>query len=41
MYTMCRLKKQEWFEEDKGTNVQMIQVYKCTYQHPQGLPDIQ
>ena len=34
MYTMCRLKKQEWFVDDKGGK---DMSYKCTYEHPQGL----
>ena len=37
MFTMCRLKKQEWFVDDKG-NKDMS--YKCTYEHPQDLPDL-
>ena len=34
--TMCRLKKQEWFVDDKGKDMS----YKCTYEHPQDLPDL-
>ena len=40
MYTMCRLKKSEWFEKDMNKRAN-DPSYKCTYQHPQGLPDIQ
>ena len=40
MYTMCRLKKSEWFEKDINKRANDTS-YKCTYQHPQGLPDIQ
>ena len=40
MYTMCRLKKSEWFEKDMNKRANDTS-YKCTYQHPQGLPDIQ
>ena len=36
MFTMCRLKKQEWFVDDKGGK---DMSYKCTYEHPQDLPD--
>ena len=38
MFTMCRLKKQEGFVDDKGGK---DMSYKCTYEHPQGEPDIQ
>ena len=37
MFTMCRLKKQEWFVDDKGGK---DMSYKCTYEHPQDLPDL-
>ena len=37
MFTMCRLKKQEWFVDDKGGK---DMSYKCTYKHPQDLPDL-
>ena len=37
MFTMCRLKKQEWFVDDKGGK---DMSYKCTYEHPQNLPDL-
>ena len=37
---MCRLKKSEWFEKDMNKRANDTS-YKCTYQHPQGLPDIQ
>lgn len=37
MYTMCRLKKSEWFRDEKGKK---DMSYKCTYEHPQNLPDI-
>ena len=37
MFTMCRLKKQEWFVDDKGKK---DMSYKCTYEHPQDLPDL-
>ena len=40
MYTMCRLKKSEWFEKDMNKRAN-DPSYKCTYQHPQGSPDIQ
>ena len=37
MFTMCRLKKQEWFVDDKGGK---DMSYKCTYEHPQDQPDL-
>ena len=38
MFTMCRMKKQEWWKDDKG---EKDYTYKCTYEHPQkGVPDI-
>ena len=38
MFTMCRMKKQEWWRDDKG---EKDYTYKCTYEHPQkGVPDI-
>ena len=37
MFTMCRLKKSEWFRDEKGKK---DMSYKCTYEHPQNLPDI-
>ena len=38
MFTLCRMKKQEWWRDDKG---EKDYTYKCTYQHPQkGVPDI-
>ena len=37
MFTKCRLKKQEWFVDDKGGK---DMSYKCTYEHPQDLPDL-
>ena len=37
MFTICRLKKQEWFVDDKGGK---DMSYKCTYEHPQDLPDL-
>ena len=37
MFTMCRLKKSEWFIDKKGKK---DMSYKCTYEHPQNLPDI-
>ena len=37
MFTMCRLKKQEWFVDDKGGK---DMSYKCTYDRPQDLPDL-
>ena len=37
MFTMCRLKKSEWFIDEKGKK---DMSYKCTYEHPQNLPDI-
>lgn len=38
MFTMCRMKKQEWWRDDKGKK---DYTYKCTYEHPQkGVPDI-
>ena len=37
MFTLCRLKKQEWFVDDKGGK---DMSYKCTYEHPQDLPDL-
>ena len=40
MYTMCRLKKSEWFEKDMDKRAH-DPSYKCTYEHPQGKPDIQ
>ena len=40
MYTMCRLKKSEWFEQDMDKRAH-DPSYKCTYEHPQGDPDIQ
>ena len=40
MFTMCRLKKSEWFEKDMNKRAN-DPSYKCTYQHPQGSPDIQ
>ena len=35
--SLCRLKKQEWFVDDKGGK---DMSYKCTYEHPQNLPDL-
>ena len=40
MYTTCRLKKSEWFEKDMNKRAKDTS-YKCTYEHPQGSPDIQ
>ena len=40
MFTMCRLKKEEWFEKDKQKRA-YDPSYKCTYEHPQGKPDVQ
>jgi len=38
MFTMCRMKKQEWWRDDKGDK---DYTYKCTYEQPQkGVPDI-
>jgi len=38
MFTMCRMKKQEWWKDDKG---EKDYTYKCTYEHPQkDVPDI-
>tara|TARA_B100001564_G_C20331002_1_gene530146 strand:- start:73 stop:429 length:357 start_codon:yes stop_codon:yes gene_type:complete len=37
-FTMCRLKKSEWWLDEKTGMKDDTQI--CTYQHPQGGPDI-
>ena len=39
-YTTCRLIKSEWYEKDMNKRA-YDPSYKCTYEHPQGKPDVQ